>query len=208
MFCETDEPEKRCHWFRAFAIQRLALLNRRVRDRRNAADGRCTGRQRRSRDEFAISLPRRRTIGIFGGVAGHATTRKGIAVGVGRRETVSKCFQKRDDLVFLLIRQAEHTRRRVEVVRDLFHRPAGYPLDRSSRAVSRSDRVSKAGVARVVEMYELLQALDVAVVKELLLEVRFPGAGFGGGTLRGCHCCIAHRGYLKLTVNTGCILYP
>ena len=157
MFCETDEPEKRCHWFRAFAIQRLALLNRRVRDRRNAADGRCTGRQRRSRDEFAISLPRRRTIGIFGGVAGHATTRKGIAVGVGRRETVSKCFQKRDDLVFLLIRQAEHTRRRVEVVRDLFHRPTGHPFDRSLWAVSGSDREGKFGVARVIEMYELFR---------------------------------------------------
>jgi len=42
--------------------------------------------------------------------------------------------------------------------------------------VSGSDRVGKAGVARAVEMYKLLQALDVAVVKEFLLEVRFPGA--------------------------------
>src|SRR6202035_2352741 len=86
--------------------------------------------------------------------------------------------------------------------------PAGYPLDCSFRAVSRSDRVGKAGVARVVEMHELLQALDVAVVKERLLEVRFPGASFGGGTLRWCHCHIAHRGHLKLAVNTWCKLYP
>src|SRR4029077_12582183 len=59
-----------------------------------------------------------------------------------------------------------------------------------------------------VEMYQLFQALDVAVMKELLLEVRFPGAGFGGGTLRRRHCHIAHRGHLKLAVNTRCKLYP
>src|SRR5580700_8758394 len=57
-------------------------------------------------------------------------------------------------------------------------------------------------------MYELFQALDVAVMKELLLEVRFPGASFGGGTLRRRHGHIAHRGHLKLTVNTWCKLYP
>src|SRR6202048_2884150 len=57
-------------------------------------------------------------------------------------------------------------------------------------------------------MYELLQALDVAVMKELLLEVRFPGAGFGGGTLRGCHRDIASRGHLELAVNHWCKLYP
>src|SRR6266436_6048481 len=57
-------------------------------------------------------------------------------------------------------------------------------------------------------MYELLEAFDVAVVKELLLEVRFPGAGFGGGALRGCHRHIASRGHLKLPVNHWCKLYP
>src|SRR3989442_10209926 len=57
-------------------------------------------------------------------------------------------------------------------------------------------------------MYQLLQALDVAVVKELLLEVRFPGAGFGGGTLRRCHRHIANRGHLELTVDHWCRLYP
>ncbi len=128
-------------------------------------------------------MRRRRTIGICGGVAGHANTGEGIAVGVRRRETVRECLQEGDDLVLFRIRQAEHTRRRVEIVWDLFHRPAGHPLDGSWRAVSGSDWLGKAGVARVVEMYELFQALDVAVVKEPLLEVRFSGAGFGGGTL-------------------------
>src|ERR1700731_2448110 len=57
-------------------------------------------------------------------------------------------------------------------------------------------------------MYELFQALDVAVMKELLLEVRFPGASFGGGTLRRFHRHIASCGHLELTVNHGCKLYP
>src|ERR1700730_11021487 len=161
----------------------------------------------RSRDKFAIPLPRRRAIGIVR-VARHTSAGKGITVRVGRRETVGECFQEGDDLVLLLIGQAEHPRRCVEIVRHFFHRPAGYFLDRSFRAVSRSDRVGKAGVACVVEMYELLQALDVAVVKERLLEVRFSGASFSGGALPWCHCHIAHRGHLKLAVNTWCKLYP
>src|SRR6266849_2453900 len=57
-------------------------------------------------------------------------------------------------------------------------------------------------------MYELLQAFDVAVMKELFLEVRFPGAGFGGGTLRRCRRHIASRGHLELAVNHWCKLYP
>src|SRR3979490_205046 len=50
-------------------------------------------------------------------------------------------------------------------------------------------------------MYELLEAFDVAVMKELFLEVRFPRAGFGGGTLWRCHRHIASRGHLELAVN-------
>src|SRR5258708_31939586 len=195
----------RCHGFR---IARTALRNRRAWDRRNAAYGRCAGRQRRCRDKFAIPLPRRRTIRICGGVTCHTSTSKGVAVGVRRRETIGECFQEGNDLVLLRIRQAEHTRRRVEIVRDLFHRPAGHPLNRSFRAVPRSDWLGKAGVARIVEMYKLLQALDVAVMKELFLEVRFPRAGFGGGTLRRRHRHIASRGHLELAVNHWCKLYP
>src|ERR1700747_1597694 len=151
----------------------LPLWNRRAGDRRNSAYGRCAGRQRRCRDKFAIALPRRRTIGIRGGIARHTAAGESITVRVRRRVTVGECFQKRDDLVFLLIRQAEHSRCCVEIVRDFFHRPAGHPLNRSGRAVSGSDLVGITGVARVVEMYELLQALDVAVMKEAFLEVGF-----------------------------------
>jgi hypothetical protein len=107
-----------------------ALWYRRRRQWRCLADRRCAGRQRRSRDKFAIPLPRRRTIGICGGVAGHATTGKGITVRVRCRETVRECFQEGNDLVLLRVRQAEHPRRCVEIVRDLFHRPAGHPLNR------------------------------------------------------------------------------
>src|ERR1700751_1499490 len=184
-----------------------ALWYRRRRQWRCLADRRCAGRQRRCRDKFAIALPRRRTIGICGGVTRHATTGEGITVRVRCRETVRECFQKRDDLVFLPIRQAEHTRRRVEVVRDLFHRPTGHSLDCSCRAVSGGDRVGKFGVARVVEMYELFQALYVAVVKERLLEIR-PVAGLGSPTLRRCRRHIANCGHLELAVNHWCKLCP
>src|ERR1700758_759647 len=163
--------------------QRIALLNRWARRWRDSADCRRAGRKRWCRDKFAIALPRRRTIGICGGVTRLTTAGKGITVGVRRRETVRERFQEGNDLVLLRVRQAEHTRRRVEVVRDLFHRPAGHPLNRPWWAVSGSDRVGETGVTRVVEMYQLFQALDVAVMKELLLEVRFPRAGFGGGAL-------------------------
>src|SRR5246127_1960393 len=63
-------------------------------------------------------------------------------------------------------------------------------------------------------MYQLLQALDVTVVEEFLLEVRYRipvrvgQTGFGGGTLRRRHCHIAYRGHLELTVNHWCKLCP
>src|SRR5713226_3276282 len=88
-----------------------ALWYRRRRQWRCLADRRCAGRQRRSRDKFAIPLPRRRTIGICGGVARHATTGKGVPVRVRCRETIRESLQEVDDLVLLGIRQAEITRR-------------------------------------------------------------------------------------------------
>ncbi len=168
----------------------LALRNRlRSGERRYAADSRCARRQwRRSRDKEVVPLPRRRTIGICGGVAGHAATSKGVDVGVGTHarvrwvEAVIQCLHDDHELVLLLIRQAEITDRHVDVVRDFGHWPAIYLFGRPLRAVSGSDGEWEL-VACVVKMDELLQALDVAIVEELLLEVRLPGAGFGGGTL-------------------------
>src|SRR6266404_8991575 len=55
-------------------------------------------------------------------------------------------------------------------------------------------------------MHELLQALDVAVVKEFLLEVR--PRSLGGGTLARCKRNIARRCGLHFTVGSGCIFYP
>src|SRR5260370_41811378 len=103
--------------------------------------------------------------------AGHC---KSIAVGVRPREPVRQCFQKFNDLILLLIRQAKITAGHIDIVRHLWHRPAVYFFGGSWRAMSGSDRV-RILVARIVEMYELLQALNVAVVKKALLQVRTAG---------------------------------
>src|SRR5260370_3273945 len=179
---------------------RFELLNRRTGDRRHAADTRCARRKGRSWDKATITLPRRRTIGVRCRVTGHARTRKGIDVGVRSRKSVRECLKEGNDLVLLLISQAEITGGHVDIVLDLGHRPAGHFLDRSGRAVSGSDRERKL-VARVVKVYELLQALEIAVVKEPLLEIR-SRAGFGGGTIWRCHGHIARTRYLHLAVDT------
>src|SRR5260370_24391369 len=76
----------------------------------------------------------------------------------------------------------------------------------SRRAVPIRD-VERIHVARVVEMYELLQTLDIAVVKESLLEVR-RRAGLGGGTLWRCHGHIACSRHLEFAVGSFRILCP
>src|SRR5207253_6140745 len=100
--------------------------------------------------------------------------------------------------ILLLIRQGEITDRHVEVVWDLGHGPSVYFFSRSRRAVSRRD-VEWKHVARIVEMDELLQALGVAIVKELLLEV---GPGRLGGTTWRRHGHVARRGHLHLAVGS------
>src|SRR6266404_5642381 len=182
----------------SLGIRPFALPNRRTRDRRSPADSRSARRQRRSRDKDVVTLRRSRT-------AGHANACKGIDVGIRPCETVCKCLEEGNDLVLLHIRQAKIARRHVEIVLDLGHRPAVYFFSRSCRAVSGSDREGKF-VARVVEMDELLQALDVAVMKELFLEVG-PGC-LGGRTLWRCHRHIARRHYLLLAVDTRPKWYP
>src|SRR5258708_37634862 len=71
--------------------------------------------------------------------------------------------------------------------------------------MSGSDRV-RILVARVVEMYELLQALNLAVVEKTLLEVR-PG-GFGSRTLWRCQRHVARRRHLHLAVDSWRVLPP
>src|SRR5438132_1048831 len=177
----------------------LHLRNRaRTRTRRNVADFRCAGRKGWSRDKKLITLGRSRT-------TGHASTRKGIPVGVRSRETIGERLQERDNLVFFCIGQTEITNCPVDIVRHLGPRPAVYFFDRSWRAVSGSN-VEPKHVARVVEVDELLQALDVAVVKELLLKVR-PGR-LGGGTLWRCHSDIARRRHLHFAVVKRCKFSP
>src|SRR5438874_6886890 len=132
----------------------------RTRGRCKSADSRWAGRKwLRSRDKKLITLGRSRA-------TGHASTRKGIPIVVRSRETIGERLQECDNLVFFLIGQTETTGGPVDIVRHLGSRPAGYLFDRSWRAVSGSD-VERIHVAGVVEVDELLQALDVAVVKEL-----------------------------------------
>jgi hypothetical protein len=61
-------------------------------------------------------------------------------------------------------RNCERSASRIDIVRHLGHRPAVYFFGRPRRAMSGSNRVCIL-VARIVEMYDLLQALQVAVVK-------------------------------------------
>src|SRR6266851_8110928 len=176
------------------------LLYRRIRKGKDTADRRCAGRKWRSRDQGLITLSFSRT-------AGCARTRKSIPVGVGSRETICECFQKFNNLVLLLVRQAEITSRHVDVVRHFGLGPAVDFFDRSCRAMSGSDVERKfLYVTCVVEVDELLQALDVAVVKELLLKVR--SRRLGGGTPWRRHSHIACRRYLHLAVGSGCLSSP
>jgi hypothetical protein len=162
----------------------------------------------RSWDQAPVTLPRRRTIGVLRRVTGHANARKLVAVGVRSCESVSECFEECNDLVLLAIGEAEIAGGHIDIVVDLGHWPAVHFFDRSCRAVSGSDVVHEFFlVTRIVEVYKLLQALDVAIVKEPLLEVR-RGAGLGGRTLLGCHGYIARRRHLELTVDSWCKLCP
>src|SRR5258707_3336142 len=176
----------------------VALRNRRIGNRRNAADSLGTGRKRRSRNKELITLCLSRT-------TAHASPRKGIPVGVRSRETIRECLQEGHDLVLLLIRQAKITRGHVEIVLDLVHGPAVYFFGLSCRAVSGRDGELEL-VARIVEVDELFQALDVPVVKEPLLEVR--PRRLGGRTLWGRHSHIAHGRHLKLAVDSWCKFSP
>src|SRR6267378_1471252 len=118
---------------RPFSV--LPLRNGRIGHRRNTADLRCARRKRRSRNKPPVTLPRRRTIRVRRRVTGHASTRKGIAVGVRGRETIREGLQEGHDLVLLLVRQGEITGRHVEIVRHLGHWPAVHFLGCARRAV-------------------------------------------------------------------------
>src|SRR5258708_583889 len=140
------------------AVSVCALRNRLTGQRRDVADNGCARWKGRSWDKAPIPLPRRRTIGVRCWVTGHTRTRKGIDVGVRCCESVSECLQEGNDLVLLLIRQAEIAGRHVKILLDLGHWPAVYFFGRSWRAVSGRYRERKL-FARIVEVYELLRAL-------------------------------------------------
>src|SRR5215469_12495652 len=161
-------------------------------DRLDATDSRCARRKFRSRNKELITLGLSRS-------TGHASTRKGISVWVRSRVTVRECLQESNDLVLFLVRQTEITACHVDVVRDLRHRPAVHFFCCSCRAVPGGDIELKL-VACVVEVDKLLQAFDVTVMKELLLEVG--PRRLGSGALRRCHRHIARRRHLHLAVGS------
>src|SRR5215469_9255665 len=170
----------------------IHLRDDRIGNRLYAADSRRARRKFRSRNKELVALGFCRT-------TGHATTRKSIPIGVRSRVAVGECLQEGYDLILFLVGQSQITGCHVNVVRNLWHRPAVYFLGRSCWAMPGSD-VVLIFIARVVEVDELLQALDVAVMKELLLKVR--ARGLGRRTLRWRHSNITCRSYLHLAVGT------
>src|SRR5207245_2259809 len=109
-------------------------------------------------------------------------------VWIGSCEPIGECFHECDDLILLGIRQSEVTDRHVLILRDLGCRPAVYFFNCSSRAVSGLD-LHPIHVARIVEVDELLQALDVTIVEELFLEV-------GTRSIRTACALRRYKGYI------------
>src|ERR1700722_6861652 len=178
-------------------------------ERRYLADCRGAGGEWGGRDKAPVALCRRRTIGVRCRVTDGTSPRKCADIWIWRCVAIREYFEKCNDLVLLRIREAEHPRRHVDnlVVVDFGRWPAGYFFDSPWRAVSRRDR-EWIHVTRVVEMYQLLEALDIAVVKKLLLEIRLDRAGLRGGALCRRHSHIARGGHLHLTVDRWCVLCP
>src|ERR1700742_2936646 len=100
---------------------------------------------------------------------------------LGGCEAIVEGLEEGDGLVFLLIRQTWITEGHIPGLWNLGCRPTGHLFDCSCRALA-AFYLHPILMPGVVEMDELLQALDIAVVEKLLLEVR-PWS-FGGGTLR------------------------
>src|SRR5262249_50723303 len=82
-----------------------------------------------------------------------------------RLVSVRECLQEGYDLVFLFIGQPQISNRRVPVLRDLRIWPARHLLSSSAILTTREF------VARVVEVDDFLQALEVAIVHVGLDEV-------------------------------------
>jgi hypothetical protein len=87
----------------------------------------------------------------------HTPTRKGIPVGVRCCETVRERLHEGHNQILLVIRQAEIADRHVDIVRDLWHRPAVHFFCRSLGAVSRRDVVSNAQAPRYARIFGHLQ---------------------------------------------------
>src|SRR6266481_6100251 len=162
----------------------MPLRNWHCRKRRKTADRRRARWQWRRGNQEIIPLGSR-------GTARHAHARKRVDIRIRCCETVGERLKERNDLVFLRIRQAEHTDGHVLIVLHLGHRPAVHLFRGARRTMPGSYSGKRKSVSGVVEVHQLLQALDVAIVEEFFLEVR--SWRLRGGTLRRCHRHISCR---------------
>src|SRR5258707_10279742 len=169
----------------------MPLRNWHCWERRNTAYRRRTWRQRRRRNQEIIPLGCRDT-------ARHAHASKRVDIRERCCETVGERLKEGHDLVLFRIGQAEHPDGHVLIVLHLGHWPAVHLFRGARRTVPGSYSGKRKSVSGVIEVHQLLQALDVAVMEELLLEVR-PGS-LGGRTLRRNHGDVACRGCLHASI--------
>src|SRR5260221_12254464 len=177
----------------------MPLRNRHCGQRRNTAYRRRAWRQRRRGNQEIIPLGCR-------GTARLAHTCKRVYIWKRSCETVRERLQEGDDLVFFRIRQVEHANRHVLIVLHLGHWPAVHFFGGARRTVPGSYSWKRKSVSGVIEVNQLLQALDVAIVEELLLEVG--PRRLRGGALWRHHRDIACRRRLHLAVRSRRELCP
>src|SRR5258707_5679607 len=177
----------------------MPLRNWHCWERRNTAYRRRTWRQRRRGNQEIIPLGCRRT-------ARHAHASKRVDIRERCCETVGERLKEGHDLVLFRIGQAEHPDGHVLIVLRLGHWPAVHLFRGARRTVPGSYSGKRKSVSGVIEVHQLLQALDVAVVEELLLEVR-PGS-LGGRTLCWHQGDVAGAGRLHLAIRSWRKLCP
>src|ERR1019366_3663866 len=128
------------------------------------------------------------------------TPRKRVGVRVGCGKAVGERLHEGDDLVFFRGRQTEFTNRHVLRLWDLGCRPAVHLLLGSRGAVSRF-HIERVHIPRVIEVDDLLQALQVSVV-----HICFRKA-LAVGTLRP-HVRVTRGGHLHEAVESRCQRCP
>jgi len=129
-----------------------------------------------------------------------ATPRKGVGVRVGCGKAVAKCFQESDELGFFRGRQTELTYRHVLRLWNLGCRLTVHLLLRSRGAMSRF-HIEREYIARVIEVDDFLQTLQVSIVHVCFRK------GLAIRTL-GSHVHVSSGGHLHKAVESRCQRCP